>query len=48
MLERAAQEGGGVTDPGIVHEMFRHCVEAHGLVGNSGDVWMVGLDWMIL
>lgn len=24
--------------------MFRHCIESHGLVGNIGDWWTVGLD----
>ena len=44
MLEWAAQEGGGVTDPGGVQEMFRHCVEGHGLERTTGDGWMAGLD----
>ena len=35
--ERAAQRGGGVTDPGVVQETFRCCTEGHGLVGNIGD-----------
>jgi len=47
MLERAAQDGGGVAVPGGVQEMFRRCIEGHGLVGNigGGGGW---LDWMIL
>ena len=46
MLEQAAQEGGGVTAPGGVQEMFGCCTEGHGLVG----ILVVGgwLDWMIL
>jgi len=43
-LEWAAQEGGGVTIPGGVQETFRHYTEEHGLVGNTGDRWKVGLD----
>ena len=37
MLERAAQRGGGVTDPGGVQETFTCSTEEHGLVGNIGD-----------
>ena len=44
MLEWAAQGGGGVTDSGGVQETCRCCTEGHGLVGNIGDRWMVGLD----
>ena len=40
----AAQGGGGVTVPGGVQETFRCCMEGRGLVGNIGDMWMVGLD----
>ena len=40
----AAQEGGGVTIPGCVQEMFSCCTEGHCLVGNVGDRWMVGVD----
>ena len=43
MLEWTAQGGGGVTDPGGVEETFRCCTEGHGLVGNTGGRWMVGL-----
>ena len=39
-----AQEGGAVIIPRGVQEMFRCCTEGHGLVGNIGDRWMVGLD----
>ena len=35
--------GGGVTDPGGPQATFR-CTEGHGLVGDIGDRWMVGLD----
>ena len=44
MLKRAAQEGGGVTNPGGIQDMFRCCTEGCGLVGNIGDRWTVGLD----
>ena len=37
------QGGGGVTDPGGVQGTFGRCVEGHGLMGDIGDVWMVGL-----
>lgn len=43
-LAQAAQGGDGITDPGGVQETFRHCTEGHGLVGNTGDRCMVGLD----
>ena len=43
-LEWAAQEGGGVTDPGGVQGTFGRCVEGHGLVRAIGDRWTVGLD----
>ena len=33
-----------VTIFGGVQEMFRCCTVGHGLVGNVGDRWMVGLD----
>jgi len=42
-LEQAAQ-GGGVTIPGGVQEAFRCCTEGCGLVGSTGDRWVVGLD----
>ena len=35
-LEWAAQRGGGVTNPGGVHETFSCCTVGHGLVGNVG------------
>ena len=44
MLEKAAKEGGGLTIPGGVQEMFRRYTEGHGLVGNTGARWKVGLD----
>ena len=44
MLEQAAQGAGGVTAPGDVQETFRCCSEGHGLVGNIGDRWTVGLN----
>ena len=31
-------------DPGDVQETFRCCTEGHGLMGNIGDRWTVGLD----
>lgn len=40
----AAQGGDGVTDPGGVTEMLRCCTEKHGLVGNTGGRWIVGMD----
>jgi len=43
VLERAAQGGGGVTDPGDVQGTSGHFVEGHGLVRSIGDGWMVGL-----
>ena len=43
-LEWAAQGGGGVTVSGGVQEKFRCCIEGHGLVGNIGDIWTVGLN----
>ena len=46
-LEWAAQGGGGVTDPGSVQGMFRHCIEGHGLVRTIGDRQTVGLDHLI-
>jgi len=42
-LKQVAQEGGGVTNPGIVQETFRCCTKGHGLVRNGGG-WRVGLD----
>jgi len=44
VLERAAQGGGGVAVPGGVEETFRCCTEGCGLVENTGDRWLVGLD----
>ena len=44
MLEPAAQGGGGVAVPGGVEETFRCCTEGCGLVGSTGDRWVVGLD----
>ena len=44
MLELAAQVGGGVTVPGGVQRTFGCCTEGHGIVGNTGDRWTVGLD----
>ena len=46
ILEQTAQGGGGLTNAGGVHEMFRCCSEGHGLVANIGGRCM--LDWMIL
>ena len=43
-LEWAAQGGDGVTNPGGVQEMCRCCTEGDGLEGNTGSMWMVGLD----
>ena len=34
---RAAQRGGGVTDPGGVQGLFGCCVEGHGLARTIGD-----------
>jgi len=42
--ERAAQRGGGVTDPGVVQETFRCCTEGHGWEENIDDRWMTGLN----
>ena len=36
-MERAAQRGGGVTDPGGVQRVFGCCVEGHGLARTIGD-----------
>lgn len=33
-----------VTDTGGVQELFRCGTEGHGLLGNIGGRWMVGLD----
>ena len=44
MLEWAAQGGGGVNNLGGIQEMFICCTEGHGLVGNIGDRWTVGLN----
>ena len=43
-LEKDVQGGGGVTIPGGVQGTYRCCTERHGLVGNIGDRWTVGLD----
>ena len=43
VVKWAAQGGGGVTVPGGVQEPFK-CTEGHGIVGNTGDRWTVGLD----
>jgi len=43
-LEWAAQRGGGVTEPGGAQEIFKCCVEGHGLVRTIGDGWVVELD----
>ena len=43
-LEKDDQGGGGVTIPGGVQGTYRCCTERHGLVGNIGDRWTVGLD----
>jgi len=44
ILEQTAQGGGGLTNAGGVHEMFRCCSEGHGLVRAIGSRWTVGLD----
>jgi len=44
VLEWAAQGGGGVTVPGGVEQTFTCCTERHGIVGNTGGRWMIGLD----
>ena len=44
VLEWAAQGRGGGTVPGDVQEMFRSCTVGYGLVGNIGDMWMIGVD----
>ena len=46
-MEQAAQGGGGVTIPGGVQETGQCCTEGHGLMGNIGAWWMVGLDDLI-
>ena len=43
MLEKAAQ-GRWLSVPGGVQETFRCCIEGCGLVGDTGDRRMVGLD----
>ena len=43
-LEQAAQGCSRAIDPGGVQETFRCCTEGRGLVGNTSDRWMVGLD----
>ena len=44
VMDQAAQGGGRVTVPEGVRETFRCCTKGHGLVGNIGDRWTVGLD----
>lgn len=44
VLEWAARGGVGVTHPGGIQGMFRHCAEGHALVRIIGDRWAVGLD----
>ena len=44
MLGWTALGGGGDTDPGGVQEVCRCCTEGHGLVGNIGGRWMIGMD----
>jgi len=41
LLEWVAQGSGGVSDPGGIQG---RCTEGHGSVGNTGDMWTVGLD----
>ena len=36
--------GGGVTNSAGVQAMLRCCTEGHGLVGNIGGRWMIGMD----
>ena len=43
-MAQAAQGGGGVTHPGGDQEMWICDAEGHGLVGNIGGRWKVGLD----
>ena len=47
VLERAAQGGGGVTDPGDVQGTFICCSEGCGLVRTTGDRWMVELGSLV-
>jgi len=44
VLEQAAQGAGGVTNLGGIPETCRCCTKRHGLVGNIGGRWTVGLD----
>lgn len=44
MLEWAAHGGDGVTVSEGIQETFRCCIEEHGVVGNTDDMWMVALD----
>ena len=37
----------GVTNPGVIQETFRRCIEEHGLVRTIGDRWTVGLDDLV-
>ena len=47
VLEWVAQGGDGVTNPGDVQGMVRHCVAGHGLVRTIGDRWTAGLDDLV-
>jgi len=42
--QRAAQRGGGGTDPGGVQGAFACCVEGRSIMRTIGDRRMVGLD----
>ena len=42
--KRLPQGGDGVTVPGGVKETCRCFSKGHGLVGNIGGRWLVGLD----
>ena len=44
MLQWAARGGGGVIVPGGVRETLGCCAEGHGLVENTDDRWIIGLD----
>ncbi len=43
-MEWSAQGDGGVTVPGGVQGTCRCVTKEHGLVGNMGGRWTVGLD----
>ena len=47
MLEWAAQNCGGVINPGGIQGTFRYCVEGHGLERTIGERWTVGLDDLV-